>query len=104
MKRLLPLLVALLLALSVAAYAVPQPSKEVYVYDEANVLSRETKGMIIFSNDLLKEDCGAEFAVVVVNTTGGEDISDYAYELFSSWGISCISRSGNLAETLLNCH
>jgi len=73
---------------SVCAFAdVPQPTDDFYVLDEADVLDIDTEGMIVFSNDLLFEDCGAQIVVVVVDTVGGDDIVDYSYELINDWKV-----------------
>lgn len=86
-KKILALAVCLLLACTCAYAGVLKPTDEFYVNDDANVLETDTEGMIIFSNDLLYEDCGAQFAVVVAESIGNEDIGDYAYDLFNEWGI-----------------
>ena len=79
---------ALVLSLAaVPALAVVSPSDDFYVLDDANVLDEATEGMIVFANDLLKDACGAQFVVVTVNSTGHEDIEDYAYDLFNNWKI-----------------
>ena len=86
--RILAVLLALLAALWCAASAaVPSPTQDKYVYDGADVLQESTEGMIVFSNDLLKKDCGAEIVVVTVDTTGSEAIDDYCLDLFNSWKI-----------------
>lgn len=74
--------------------AVLSPSNDFYVLDDAGVLDTQTEGMIVFCNDLLYQNCGAQFVVVVADSIGGEDIGDYAYELFNKWGIGD-SQKGN---------
>lgn len=86
-KVALGVFVCLLLAVAVPALAVVSPNDDFYVLDQAGVLEEETEGMIVFSNDLLSADCGAQLVVVTVKSTGSEDIEDYAYELFNKWGI-----------------
>lgn len=84
--KIIALLCALLIALSTSAMAaVVKPTDDFYVYDGAGVLSMDTEGMIVFSNDLLYEDSGAQFVVVTVPTVGDEDIAVYAYNLFNEW-------------------
>ena len=87
MKKIFALIACMLLVCSCASAAVLRPTAEFYVNDDANVLNTDTEGMIIFSNDLLYEDCGAQFVVVVAESIGNEDIGDYAYDLFNEWGI-----------------
>jgi len=86
MKKILACIAALVI-FALPALAVVQPGNDFYVLDDADVLSDATEGMIVFSNDLLEADCGAQFVVVTLETTGDEDIEDYAYELFNEWGI-----------------
>lgn len=81
------LAMCLMLVCSSAFAAVLKPTSDFYVNDDADVLDIDTEGMIVFSNDLLYEDCGAQFVVVVAETIGKEDIGDYAYDLFNEWGI-----------------
>ncbi|MGI6238863.1 MAG: TPM domain-containing protein [Christensenellales bacterium] len=95
-KILLPLTLALLL-FAVPAFALVSPTADFYVYDGAQVLSEATEGMIVFSNDLLHADSGAQFVVVTLATTGNQAIEDYAYELFNDWRIgSSIEQNGFL--------
>ena len=88
-KKFLAALIALLVLLTTfcTLAEIPDPGADAYVYDGANVLSQETEGMIVFSNDLLKEACGGEIAVVTVRSTNGEATEDYCYDLFNKWGI-----------------
>ena len=87
MKRFFAALIVVMIVFCGIACAIPKPTDDFYVYDGPDVLSDETEGMIVFSNDLLKSDCGAQFVVVVVDSTEGKDISDYAYELINDWKI-----------------
>lgn len=81
------LAVCLALMAAMPALALVSPGDDFYVLDAAGVLDEDTEGMIVFSNDLLYKDCGAQFVVVTVDSTGNEAIEDYAYELFNDWGI-----------------
>lgn len=54
-----------------------------YVYDGANVLSSSTESYIERTGSALAEACGAEVVVATVDFTDGEDIADYAYDLFN---------------------
>ena len=94
MKRLICACIAVVLMLSMAALAdgyVPakklKPSEELYCLDNAGVLSEDTRGEIVYSNDLLSAECGAQIVVVTLDTTGSDAIDDYANELFNTWGI-----------------
>lgn len=86
-KRVAVLAACLMFIISGALAAVLSPSDDFYVLDDAGVLDTQTEGMIVFCNDLLYSDCGAQFVVVVADSIGDENIEDYAYELFNEWGI-----------------
>ena len=87
MKKFFAAMIALMLIIAAPALAVVKPNDDFYVLDNADVLSQDTEGMIVFSNDLLSADCGAQFVVVTVDSTGNESIDEYAYELFNEWEI-----------------
>ena len=90
MKRfcaMLALLVALCLAALPASAVVAVPDPFSYVADYANVLTEDTESYINDQNDSLYSKTGAQIAVVTVEFLDGQDIEDYAYELFNEWGI-----------------
>lgn len=94
LKRLICLCLALVALLSTSAlaagYVAPgklKPSEDIYCLDNAGVLSDDTKGEIVFSNDLLDKACGAQIVVVTLETTGSDAIDDYTTELFNKWGV-----------------
>lgn len=69
---------------------IPLSDKGAYVLDESGVLSAETENHIIRYNQYLEAGCGAQICVVTIPTmasTGYDDIENYAYDLFNSWGI-----------------
>lgn len=86
MKKLLTILLALLL-IAAPALALPAPSADFYILDEANVISDATEEYIIYNNDQLFDACGAQIVFAVLDDTEGEAIDDYAYDLFNEWGI-----------------
>ena len=86
-KMICALLIALWLMSLGAQASVPSPSKAFYYLDQADVLSEDTKGEIFYSNQLLDEACGAQVVVVTVDSTDGESMSNYTYDLFNQWGI-----------------
>ena len=104
MKKALSLLCLLALLFTAttafAATNIPSPSEDFYVLDEANVLEYETEGLIVFTNDLLKEACGAEIVVVTVESTNGTAIDDYVYELINSWGVGDSKKQNGLVLLL----
>ena len=82
------LTVLVLVLMAVPAFAVTLPDAPTgYVYDGANVLSPSTESYIERTGSALAEACGAEVVVATVDFTDGEDIADYAYDLFNKWGI-----------------
>ena len=82
------LTVLVLVLMAVPAFAVALPDAPTgYVYDGANVLSPSTESYIERTGSALAEACGAEVVVATVDFTDGEDIADYAYDLFNKWGI-----------------
>lgn len=85
-KTILALLLALMLT-AAPALAIPSPSDDFYILDEANVISNATEEYIIYNNDQLYDACGAQIVFAVVDDTEGEAIDDYAYDLFNEWGI-----------------
>lgn len=85
-NKFLALLLALIL-IAAPALAIPSPSGDFYVLDEANVLSNSTEEYIIYNNDQLYDACGAQIVFAVVDDTEGEAIDDYAYDIFNEWGI-----------------
>ena len=78
---------------SMIAGAGIEPGRDFYYYDEMGVLSEALKGEIYFTNERLYRDCGAQIAVVVLATTGTENIEDYSIRLFNSWGIGDSQRN-----------
>ena len=67
-----------------------KPTKEFYVNDFSDVLSENAEKEILSIGKALnetKETKGAQVVAVTVESTDGEDISDYSVELGRSWGI-----------------
>lgn len=99
-RVLLALALALCLAFAAAlpalAAQIPSRPENQYVLDEAGVLSEETEQEIIDTNNALFEETGAQVVVVAVDFLGGEDIENYAYTLFNSWGIGSVERNNGL--------
>lgn len=64
------------------------PAANLYVTDEANVLSNETEDYIVDRVLRLKQACGGEIAVVTIDfLTNGLDAEEYAYEVINQWGV-----------------
>ena len=91
------LTVLVLVLMAVPAFAVTLPDAPTgYVYDGANVLSSSTESYIERTGSALAEACGAEVVVATVDFTDGEDIADYAYDLFNKWGIGDKKKNNGL--------
>ncbi|HVQ36761.1 MAG TPA: TPM domain-containing protein [Pyrinomonadaceae bacterium] len=89
----------LFLSASVPAFAqspVPLPSPFNPIVDQANVIDPDTRKKLesIYLN--LKERADIEFAVVTVDTTGGQDIFDYSLAVYRGWGIGSKTNDGFL--------
>lgn len=93
---LLAILLLLACPLPVYADALPEPSTQFYVLDEAGVLGSAAEAKIVSENQALFALTGAEIAVVCVDTTGSMDIADYAYGLFNKWGIGSSQRNNGV--------
>lgn len=75
---------------------IPLPSPFTPVADYANVIDSETRTKLetIYLN--LKQRAKIEFAVVTVDTTGGQPIEDYALAVYRGWGIGTKENDGFL--------
>ena len=88
MKKIVSLFLALLLTLAVLPVsALASFDDACACIDTAEILSDATELDIYGYNNRLKDFCGAEIAVAVVNTTGNVPIDDYSYFLFNAMGI-----------------
>lgn len=81
------LLLALFNTLALADGVLPEPSREFYVYDEANIIDSDVENYIINVNEELYAKTGAQVVVATVNSLNEMDIEGYANELFRKWGI-----------------
>jgi uncharacterized protein len=64
-----------------------RPRPRGYVSDFAGMISQEAEAVITRIAAEVKMKTGAEIAVATIQTTGGEDIEEYAVDLFMAWGI-----------------
>lgn len=87
----LTLSLALLLMLGGAAIAQttqsPLPKPEGYVNDYAKVIDGATKNRMETTLANLDREQQIQFAVVTVDTTGGQDIFDYSMAVARGWGL-----------------
>lgn len=95
--RILPLMIALIVGMSLNGYAAALKQTDVYyVNDYANVLDQDVEDRIIAANVSLEEQTGAQVVVVTVDFTGGKDIVDYATDLFNDWGIGSADKNNGV--------
>ena len=74
------------------------PPRTGFVGDFANVLDPESKERLQQALTELKDKSDIEFAVVTIETTGGQPIFDYSLALAKEWGIGPkdISKGGGI--------
>ena len=65
----------------------PLPAPEGFVNDFANVIDERTEELLETKLERLRANARIEFAVVTVETTGAQDISDYSLALAKGWGV-----------------
>ena len=85
MKRVLFLMSIVLFLLPVICFAVVPKSNYVYVSDYADVLKDNTKSYIIQNSSFLKKETKVEYYVVTVPKLNGEDVDQYANQLYDSF-------------------
>ena len=103
MKHYVCAIFAVLLLTEVNAFAQttqsPLQSPTGYVNDYAGVVDRATKAEVETTLTNLDREQKIQFAVAVVDTTGGQDIFDYSLALARGWGIG--SKDTNKPSLLL---
>ena len=63
-------------------------SQQLYVTDDADILSEETEAYIVSRVNALKALCGGEIAVATIDFLPfGLNSEEYAYELINQWGV-----------------
>jgi uncharacterized protein len=68
-----------------AAIVVPSPPAELYVLDQAGVMSSETKSMIVSTSQDLARQTKAQVAVVTMKTLSGQPLEDVSLEIARTW-------------------
>lgn len=81
---------------------IPLPSPFTPIVDYAHVIDPDTgqKLEAIYRN--LKDRANIEFAVVTIDTTGGQEIADYALNVYRGWGIGSKENDGFLLLLAVN--
>lgn len=67
--------------------AILEQPDNLYVADEAGVLSAETENYVVSRVSALKDSCGGEIAIVTLDYLNDLTAEEYAYTLFNQWGI-----------------
>lgn len=70
-----------------AAAAIPDPPPELYVLDQAGVMSSTTKSMIISTSQELATQTKAQVAVVTLKSLDGQPIENIALQIGRKWGL-----------------
>ena len=68
-----------------AVEVLPDPPSELYVLDQAGVISNETKSMIITTSQELARQTKSQVAVVTLKTLNGQPIEDVALGIGRKW-------------------
>lgn len=79
---------------------IPSATKEFYVNDYAGIFSDSWKENLCDAGKQLYEDTTAQLVVLTVDTTDGEDISDYAVETGRKWGIGSKDKNNGVLIVL----
>jgi len=72
---------------ALGAAVIPDPPRDFYCLDQANILAGSTEKAIINSGRELAKSTGAQIVVVTINSLGDAALEEYANELFRKWGI-----------------
>ena len=70
-----------------AAGIPPKPARDIYVVDEAGVLSSRTKQIILAYSSALAKRTKTQVVVLTVPTLDGESIEDYGLSVLRKWCI-----------------
>ncbi len=85
--RLLCVLLVLLTAFAAVTPCYAYPSHTDYISDSADVLDDGTERSFKSTADTLRSERHVNLALCTVQSTGGEELADYASSLFVSWEI-----------------
>lgn len=95
---LLALVACILLAFSLAnsVFAFPVQQENVYVYDEADVITAEEEADINSRAKALFALTGARIETVCVKNTGDKSTSEYALDLFAEWKLGSSDKNNGI--------
>ena len=96
---LISLIVSLLFSSSLITFAettLPSPTNYKYVNDYVGILTQDEKEKIISIGKELEDKTGAQAVAVIIDSTNGEPIEEYALKLFRTWGIGQKNKDNGL--------
>lgn len=96
---LISLIVSLLFSSSLITFAettLPSPTNYKYVNDYVGILTQDDKEKIISIGKELEDKTGAQAVTVIIDSTNGEPIEEYALKLFRTWGIGQKNKDNGL--------
>lgn len=79
---------------------IAQPDN-LYVADEADVLSAETEDYVVTRVNALKDACGGEIAVVTIDYLNDLTAEEFCYRLFNQWQIGDKSKNNGMLVLLV---
>lgn len=101
MKKLFAAIISALVLIALLAgsafAAVPDPHKDFYYLDQVGIMSSETKSLLYTNGEALKNACGAQIVVCVVDSFGRQSAEDFAYELINKWGVGDKTKQNGVA-------
>ena len=80
----------------VLAADIPQPTRDFYVNDFANVLSDSTEQMIVKDSAALADKTGAQIVVVTIDSLNGQVLETYSLDLLRTWGIGAKDKNNGV--------
>jgi uncharacterized protein len=81
---------------------IPDPSELLYVTDNANILSDETKNYLVKQNETLYEATGAQIAILTIDAIpNGYDSETYSYTVLDHWGVGSSEKNNGVVILLV---
>jgi len=81
---------------------IPDPSELLYVTDNANILSDNTKNYLVKQNETLYETTGAQIAILTIDAIpNGYDSETYSYTVLDHWGVGSSEKNNGVVILLV---
>ncbi|HOQ10034.1 MAG TPA: TPM domain-containing protein [Syntrophomonadaceae bacterium] len=90
MKRIITLTLLLVFSLTWPASGemkIPDPPRQFYCLDEAQMLTPELEAALVNTSAQIADQSGAQIVVVTLETLNGESLEEVSLEILRSWGI-----------------